>query len=311
MAHRFRARLARRWRYPLPFSGELEWHVDGISEAEIPLPDIPSGHMIVPSFASPERPGHRWWLDYGSGSCFTASFGRESSSPCSPGDSDTGLHVINDYFQTTRELSDAWLRLVFDGRRPPRDYLVTVSVRPLRIPVDVNPIPDTQLLNIPAKSQMAATRFEFSRHMGDTACISMAMDYMKVSHPFHELVMGAYHRGTNTYGVWPQNLWAASRWGVMGAIETTTDQSVLDRAISGRHPLVAMITFAEGDLEGSAIPTSPGHMVIVLGIQDGRVVVYDSAARDAIHVPRHYDLAEFLRAWLATRGAYYLFAIPA
>ena len=301
---------AREWRYPLPFAGELEWQVNGMSEAEIPLPDIPAGHMIVPSFASLERPGHRWWLDYGSGSCFTASFGREGIGPCSPADSDSGLHVTNDFFQTTREMSDGRLRLAFDGHRPPSDYLVAVSVRPVGIPVDVKPMPDAQLLDIPAKGQMAATRFEFSRHTGDTACVSMAMDYMEVSHPFHELVMGAYHRGTNTYGVWPQNLWAASRWGVLGAIETTADQDVLDRAISGRHPFVASIAYPEGDLDGSALPTSPGHMVIVLGIQDGRVVVYDSAARDTIHVPRHYDIAEFMRAWLATRGVYYLFAIP-
>ena len=151
---------------------------------------------------------------------------------------------------------------------------------------------------------MDAAQEDLRARICSPTCVSMAMDHLRVDHAFHELVIAAYHRATDLYGVWPQNLWAASRWGVIGAVETAADWSVIRAAVEGQHPLAASIAFAEGDLAGSAIPASDGHLVIVRGIQNNRVVV------NAIDVLRHYHAKEFRKAWLAARGACYLFAAP-
>ncbi len=299
----------RDWRYPLPFSGELQWRVDGVPQAEIALPALPAGHIVVPSFASPESPDHRWSLDCSDASSFSASFGRPASQ-CAHVDGASGLHARIDCFETSRAVSNARLRLRVDAHAPPRDYLVAVGVRPIRMVADACVPTDTPVLDMPARSQMDAPQEELRARICSPTCVSMAMDHLGVDHAFHELVIAAYHRATDLYGVWPQNLWAASRWGAIGAIETTVDWSVVERAVAGQHPLAASIAFAEGGLTGSAIPSSDGHLVIVRGIQNNRVVVNDPAADDAIDVPRQYDANEFREAWLAARGACYLFATP-
>ena len=301
---------ARGWRYPLAFSGQLEWQVNGVSTAEIALPALPPGHIVVPSFASPDSPDHRWALVHDDASCLSASFGRPVGQRAHV-DGATGLNARIDYFETSMPVSNARLRLLVDAVEPPRDYLAAVGVRPVRMATAVAPPVDTPVLDIPARSQTATAREEIRPRICSPTCVSMAMDQLGVDHAFDELVIAAYHRATDLYGVWPQNIWAASRWGAIGAVETTADWGVVEHAVAGGHPLAASIAFEEGDLGRSAIPASVGHLVIVRGIQNNQVVVNDPAANDAVDVPRHYDADEFREAWLAARGVCYLFAVPA
>ena len=298
---------ARAWSYPLPFSGELDWSVDRVAEAEIGLPALPAGHIVVPSFASPDSPDHRWALLQDDATSLSASFGRPAGQRAHV-DGVSGLCTRIDYFETCRAVSNARLRLLVDAREPPRDYLVAIGVRPARLPANLAQPADTPLLNIAAKRQGDAAREEIRPRICSPTCVSMAMDHLGIDHALHELVTAAYHRATDLYGVWPQNIWAASRWGAIGAIETTVDWSMIERAVAGGHPMAASIAFDEDDLTGSAVPASAGHLVIIRGIQNNRVVVNDPAADDA---PRHYDAAEFLRAWLTARGVCYLFAVQA
>ncbi len=300
---------ARGWRYPLAFSGKLEWRVNGVTTAEIALPALPSGHIVVPSFASPDSPDHRWALVREDASCLTASFGRPVGQH-PHADSASGLNARVDYFETSEPVSNARLRLLVDAAEPPLDYLVAVGVRPVRMATDVAPPVDTPVLDIPARSQTAATQDEIRPRICSPTCVSMAMNHLGVDHAFDELVIASYHRATDLYGVWPQNIWAASRWGAIGAIETAADWGVVELAVADGHPLAASIAFEQGALRGSAIPASVGHLVIVRGIQNNRVVVNDPAANDAADVPRHYDADEFREAWLAARGVCYLFAVP-
>ena len=136
----------------------------------------------------------------------------------------------------------------------------------------------------------------------------MALDYLGVAHDFDELLTAAFHRPTNLFGVWPQNLWAASRCGALGAVETATDWQAPSAALAAGHPVAASIAFAQGALPGSPLPGSAGHLVIVRGIENNRVFANDPAASDEASVPRSYDSRQFAAAWLAKRGAFYLFA---
>ena len=258
--------------------------------------------IVVPSFSSLEDSDHLWWLDCGDASSFTASFG-EQSGQYAHFEGIEGVRARPDYFTTSQVISNAQLHLLVDTAKPPREYLVTVSVRPIRAKIKDTSTADTSMLDIPAKSPMSAKNWDFGTRICSATCVSMAMDYLGVDHGLHELVIAAYHRPADRYGVWPQNLWAAGRWGVVGAIETTTDWEVLERAVAEERPFVPLIAFDEGELEGSPIPASLGHMVIVRGIRNNRVVVHDPVANDLISVPRHYDSNEFRKAWLGAMGS--------
>ena len=201
-------------------AGVIRWLVPGNSSGrstasrrqEIALPALPPGHIVVPSFASPDSPDHRWALVHDDASCLTASFGRPVGQHPQV-DNATGLIAKIDYFETSQRVSNARLRLLVDALEPPRDYLVAVGVRPVRIATDVAPPVDTPVLDIPTRSQTAAAQEEVRPRICSPTCVSMAMNRLGVDHAFDELVIAAYHRATDLYGVWPQNIWAASRWG--------------------------------------------------------------------------------------------------
>ena len=139
-------------------------------------------------------------------------------------------------------------------------------------------------------------------------CVSMALSQLGIHHEFGQLLARSYHRPTRMFGVWPQNLWAASRWGALGAVETAVDWFAARSALAAGHPLVASIAFAKGGLDGSPLPGTRGHLVIVRGIENNRVLANDPAADAAARVPCSYDIDQFAAAWLANRGVFYLFA---
>ncbi len=137
----------------------------------------------------------------------------------------------------------------------------------------------------------------------------MALSQLGIGHEFGQLLARSYHGPTRMFGVWPQNLWAASRW-ALGAVETAVDWAAAGLALAAGHPLVASIGFPKGGLDGSPLPGTAGHLVIVRGIENNRVLANDPAADAAARVPRSYDIDQFAAAWLANRGVFYLFARP-
>lgn len=292
----------------MPLPGTLDWKraEDGFV-ADVPLPAVPPEHLIVPSLAAFGSPDHHSVLIEGENRTVTAGSGRPAEQhPHLPGGNSL-VHV--DYFETTVALSGARVRFRVNAPAAPADYLAVVSVRPREGSARPPDRLETPVLEVPPRTQMAAPESLRSRVCSPT-CVSMALDHLGVRHEFEEIVVAAHHRPTDLYGVWPQNVWAASRWGVLGATEATSDWDIAGRILDAGHPLVASIAFAEGGLTGAPLHASRGHLVIVRGIQNNRVLVNDPAAPSVTDVPRRYDLEEFQQAWLGGRGVFYAFAAP-
>jgi hypothetical protein len=73
--------------------------------------------------------------------------------------------------------------------------------------------------------------------------------------------------------------------------------------IAAGIPLVASLSYGSGELSGSAVSSSNGHLLVIVGFTSaGDVVVNDPAARTRSGVRRTYDRAEFENAWLPTSG---------
>ena len=73
--------------------------------------------------------------------------------------------------------------------------------------------------------------------------------------------------------------------------------------IAAGIPIVASISYGRGELTGSAVSSSNGHLLVIVGFtRSGDVVVNDPASTTRAGVRRTYDRGEFENAWLPTSG---------
>ena len=112
-----------------------------------------------------------------------------------------------------------------------------------------------------------------------------------------------YDAGFGGTGNWAFNTaYAASRTGAgSGGAFVTRLRSLgeAERFIAAGIPLIASVTFSSGELSGSPISSTNGHIMVIVGFQsDGDVVVNDPAAPSRSGVRRVYDRGQFEDVWL-------------
>ena len=293
-------------RYPLPVDTDTPWRRGG-EPIRVALPDVPADHVIAASFSATAAHPFSFRLLAQGERAETARFGarvrrRESS---------TGAVAVPvDYFHTRENLRGPVVTLRCSAPHP-RAYLVVVAVRPRVIDPPRHLPPDTPAAPAPRLSQTTLAPAERSRACSPTAA-AMALG-VGTAAGLRDFVRLARHQPTGLYGAWPQNIWAAARRGRLGAVELVSDwptaQRILRLGSDGdpAPPLVASIRFEAGGLEGSPLPSTEGHLVTVRGVKDGAVIAHDPAAPSA-RVLRHYEARQFAAAWMARRGAAYVFA---
>src|SRR5690606_29697808 len=98
---------------------------------------------------------------------------------------------------------------------------------------------------------------------------------------------------------------AAARHGSLGAVEAFDDWEAPLAVLAAGVPLVASIRFFPGELPGSPLTETGGHLVVVHGAGPAAVRVCDPAAAEH-EVAREYPADAFSRAWLRHRGAAYI-----
>ena len=268
----------------------------------VPLPNVPADHIITASFASDGcAEPFSFALESGTDRFETARFGHNVHGR--ERQAGKGAVVPVDYFRTLRELVEPTLTLIC-AVPPPRRYLIVVSIRPRQIepPADI-PL-DVPVVVAPCHSQLSLPADIRLRACSPTAT-AMALGIVDQA-DFSAFVASARHRSTDLYGAWPQNIWAAARRGVIGAVELISDwRTVVDLLRRGAS-VVASVRFAAGELAGSPRPQTGGHLVLVRGIESGNVVVNDPAAPSG-GVERRYDAKEFAAVWMRQRGVAYVF----
>ncbi len=111
------------------------------------------------------------------------------------------------------------------------------------------------------------------------------------------------HRYDGT-GNWPFNTaYAAPLAGGPSFVTRLRSLREAERLVAAGIPLVASISFGSGDLDGSPISGTNGHLLVIVGFtRDGDVVVNDPAARTNSGVRRTYDRGQFEDVWLPTSG---------
>lgn len=116
---------------------------------------------------------------------------------------------------------------------------------------------------------------------------------------------------TRIFGDWPFNVSVAATLGLEGYVARLPSLSALENEIGRGRPVVVSITFGEGELAGSPIKKTRGHVIVVTGFTDkGDVIVMDPAGPEGA-TRRVYDRAQFQRAWRVKKsGLAYLLGKP-
>lgn len=154
---------------------------------------------------------------------------------------------------------------------------------------------------VPPRSQMVEAEPIRGRICSPT-CAAMALEALGQKMPTAFVAADCYDSGKKIYGNWAFNVASLWRLGARARLDFFPNIEMASGELFGGRILIASIRFGEGELGGAPIGTTSGHLVLITGIRKEkngacRVLVNDPAASALQEVPRHYDLAEFEKAW--------------
>ncbi len=302
--------------YPLAIDNDILWRREGDDlVARFELPPLEEGLLIVPSLSATgnarEWPAtwhfrngdRRWRLD-----SIPAPVPRNSAPNAEPEASmETRSHVETqvDCFLTRAPIEVSFLELRLHGGTFPEDSLIVIAARPYRLAVPGIGVRVAPPQPVPAISQMRA-RPSIRRHICSPTCLSMVMGLSPEE--AYQFAEQCYDPVRKMFGIWPRNIRAANARGFSGAIETFRSLDEAAELIAQGHPIIASIRYAKGELSGAAVDATGGHLVVLRGLSEDKVLVNDPAADTHDQVSREYDRKEFAQAWLGARGVGYLLA---
>ncbi len=118
------------------------------------------------------------------------------------------------------------------------------------------------------------------------------------------------HAARNTFdyaydgaGNWPFSTAYAGKQGLDSFVTRLRSLREAEKFIRAGIPLTVSIAYSSGQLDGSAIGSTAGHLLVIRGFTaDGNVITNDPAAANASGVRRVYARGQFERAWLPTSG---------
>lgn len=142
--------------------------------------------------------------------------------------------------------------------------------------------------------------------------ISMVMAYWSerlgqpaLNRPVPEVAAAVYDVVYRGNGNWPFNTAYAAQHGLVGYVSRMSTLGQVERWIEAGVPVVASLAWAPGELRNAAVPSTDGHILVIVGFTaEGDVVVNDPAAdpRLGLSVRRVYPRGTLERLWLTHAG---------
>ena len=164
-------------------------------------------------------------------------------------------------------------------------------------------------LAVPALSQMECEAALAPRICSPT-CVAMVLGYWGRAIDAAALAAEMFHPGSDLYGVWPAAVLVAGRRGIAGYLLRFPDWPAAVWCLELGLPIIASIRYAAGELSGAAVRETPGHLVVLTGLDGADVLVNDPAAPTAATVARRYRIDEMARVWLGRTGVGYVLFPP-
>lgn len=162
-------------------------------------------------------------------------------------------------------------------------------------------------LKVPQRSQM------IYKKGGEVWCsptsMSMVLAYWGIDVPVPDAADATYDYVYDGNGNWPFNTaWAGSntlaKYGSIEAYVTRlSSMAQVEEWIKAGVPVVMSYAFSAGELPGTPIASSSGHIMVIRGFDaDGNVIVNDPAASSDVGVRIVYDRAKLESLWLTHPG---------
>jgi hypothetical protein len=243
----------------------------------------------------------------------SATLGGAALPPLEP--ASPSLHSDIDVFVASEPADRLRLRVRLHACAPDLDcstrFIVSLSasdLAPLAAPevgADATPV----RVPVPALSQMEAPE-AIRRRVCSPTCTAMVLGRWGVATDAAALAREMFHSDLDLYGVWPEAMRTAARRGIAGYLLRFPDWASVMWCLSRGVPVVASVRYASGELTGAAVEQTSGHLIVITGYADGRVLVNDPAAPTRATVPRTYDVGELARVWLERSGVGYVFFDP-
>jgi hypothetical protein len=125
-------------------------------------------------------------------------------------------------------------------------------------------------------------------------------------------VAAVYDWRFDGHGNWPFNIAYASARGLEGFVGRMTSMAEAERWLDAGVPLVVSYAWGSGDLDGAPLPSSNGHLAVIVGFDGaGNPVVNDPAAPADASVRRTYPRAQLEELWLEHSGGTFYAIYPA
>lgn len=124
-------------------------------------------------------------------------------------------------------------------------------------------------------------------------------------------VAGVYDWVYDGHGNWPFNpAYAASR-GLEGYVNRFTSLAQVEPWVAAGVPVIFSFSWGKGDLTGAPIPSSSGHLAVIVGFDPaGNPIVNDPAAASNEEVQRTYLRSELESLWLSSSGGVVYLIFP-
>jgi hypothetical protein len=283
--------------------------------------DMPAGAWIETQLRA--RIGRRWtsWYSLGVWAADSATVERHSLGP--QGDDD-GFVAVDTLVLKAQKTPARALQLklrLFSASGDPTPVVRTIALvfstragKPAAL-APGDPACWDRVLPVPTCSQMVYP------DGGEVWCsptsIAMVLAYWRRASGTCErwvraAVEGVFDWRYDGHGNWPFNVAYAATQGLESYVARFTSMRQAEPWILAGVPIVVSYAWQEGGLAGAPLPSSGGHLGVLVGFDAaGNPVVNDPAAADDSLVRRVYDRAEFESLWLEySGGAVYLIHPP-
>jgi hypothetical protein len=133
--------------------------------------------------------------------------------------------------------------------------------------------------------------------------LAQAEEYLGVNLPTETVAADCYDDYTHIYGNWPYMAQGAAKRGFKSWVFRANDQQPIRDLIAEGYSVILSTAYDTGELTGSPIPSTGGHLILCVGITaDGDYIVNDCAGTTTQWDHIVYDKDEIAHAWLWHMG---------
>ena len=246
--------------------------------------------------------GHRW------SPFFKLGLVSESFQQSFPNQNNSWGAVHIDQLVLTKPMRYYRLRVRMEGKVPLLSFGISGVRHPFQYDgVKASVLPEGSFAaDVWPISQKEQATPDNSRICSPTA-LCMALNALNRPIVLSQVLQNVYDPVDDIFGNWFFNTAYASQQGLDVHFWRFNSLDELSRYCTKDALVVASVSYKEGELPNAAQSKTDGHLLLIRGWKDGKILVADPAAETTAEVLRAYDAEAFARAWLQNKqGASYI-----